>query len=774
MVELLAPVGKLENAYAAIENGANALFVGGKCFNARKYADNFTDEELETIVRYAKLRDVAVHVTVNIVIKEQEMEELIGYLTYLNELGVDALIVQDLGVARLVKTHFPQMVLHASTQMSAHSIEDVLFLKEAGFSRVVLARELQLDEIKDICEKCDVEIETFIHGAMCYSYSGQCLMSSLIGGRSGNRGRCAQPCRMRYTLQEGNRSLTEDTFMLSLKDMCTLEDLPTLIAAGITSFKIEGRMKSPEYVASVVSTYRKYIDLAEKQLTYQVAREDWGRVEGIFNRGGFSKGYYFQKSGVNMITEESPKHLGVRIGTVIAFSPKTSTATIRLEGNLNAGDGIEILRTGKESVGAGISRAYKKGDTLIQKLEGYVAPSSPVYLTKNHQLIKSLKASYQKPLRKIPVELLVVGKIGKPLYLQLKYKDLTVTYQGEIVQQALEAPLTEEKVMKQLTKFGNTSFVVATSSAQWTEGAYLAISQLNEARRQVIALLEAALLKKENMQQKPIIRETPKTLENSNWHVGVRTLQQLKICLDYTEITRIYWEWQYNNEDTQIALEQTKKAGKEFYIAFPSIIKTAHYTRYKKDFFIWEKSICDGYLVRTYGLCYLFSGTTKKIQLDYNFNLLNNEAVLFWQDKGIDGMTLSPELTRKESEALRGPLERLVYGYLPVMTTSQCLLGNYKQCQKGKDTKRSLYLKDRKDSKWPIVTDCEGCVMQLLTPKPLVVKQVESFNRQRTTHLRLQFTFEKDYEIKQICEAYLYKDEKSITTLDGVAFKTVE
>ncbi len=775
MVELLAPVGKLENAYAAIENGADALFVGGKSFNARHYAENFTDEELEAIVRYAKLRDIAVHVTVNIVIKEQEINSLIGYLNYLNGLGVDALIVQDLGVARLVKKYFPHMVLHGSTQMSAHSIEDVQFLKEAGFSRVVLARELQLKEVEAICKNCEIEIETFIHGAMCYSYSGQCLMSSLIGGRSGNRGRCAQPCRMRYTLLEDEKALTGEELMLSLKDMCTLEDLPQLIAAGITSFKIEGRMKSPEYVASVVSTYRKYIDLAEEQLAYQVTKEDLKNMEGIFNRGGFSKGYYFQKSGKNMVTEESPKHLGLRIGTVTAFSPKTATATILLEGPLNPGDGIEILRQGRDSVGAGISKRYEKGDLLIQRFEGYVAPGSSVYLTKNHQLIKTFKASYQKPLRKIPVTLEIEGEIGKPLQLSLSYKTVSVHYEGEVIQQALEAPLTEEKVLKQLTKFGNTSFRVERAPIKWAPGAYLAVSQLNEARRQVIARLEEALLKQDVKEQRMVVHELPIMQKGEKqWHIGVRNYEQLLVCLNYPQVTRIYWEWKYNNEESQKALALVKSAGKAFYLAFPAIMKTKSYEKYKEALRQWEQTTCDGYLVRTYGLYHLFKGTSKGIQLDYTFNLFNNEAILFWQEQGVEGMTLSPELSKKESDGLRGPLERIVYGYLPVMTTSQCLLGNHQYCKKKDSRKGNLQLKDRKESKWPILTDCEGCTMQLLSPEPLVIKQTEQLLKQGNAHLRLQFQMEGPEEVHRVCRAYLGKNEKEMATLAGVAFKNVE
>lgn len=781
MVELLAPVGKIENAYAAIENGANALFIGGKSFNARHFAENFTDDELEKIVAYAKLRDVQVHVTVNIIIKESETENLLRYLYYLSDLGVDAIIVQDFAVVALVKKHLPHMILHASTQLSAHSIQDVLFLKEIGFDRVVLARELQLKDIKAIIAACDIEVETFIHGALCYSYSGQCLMSSLIGGRSGNRGRCAQPCRMKYTLLEDDNPITEDAYLLSLKDICTVEHIPELVAAGITSFKIEGRMKSPEYVASVVKTYRKYIDLAQAQKTCTVDHEDIETMEYIFNRGGFSKGYYYQKAGKEMITQDSPKHIGVRVGKVVQFVAKTSMATIMLEGVLNPGDGIEIIRQGKESVGAGISKHYNVGDTLFLKFDKFVEPGSIVYLTKNHQLIKALKTTYQKAQRKLPITLKIRGKIDEPIAIQMSYKDKHIHYEGEILTKASNAPITKDHALKQLTKLGSTSFVAGEVDIQWEEMAYIPVSQLNEIRRSAVELFENALL---TSQKAKVIKEegfVAQEVQNNRiqdnekkWTAHVTTLSQLAECLKQEAIQIIYWEWQYDNTLSMKAYDLCQKAGRKFYLALPAIMRNKIYSQYAKDLLIWEDTLCEGYLIRTYGAFYLLKESSKKITIDHHFNVMNNEAIALWHQLGADVITLSMETVQKESEHLEGTLERVVYGYIPLMTTEQCLLAHSNKCKKTKASTGTFKLRDRKQMEWPIQTDCVACQMQILTEEPFVMPQIEQVKKIKRYHLRLQFTGETAEETKKVLENYLCIKNKGIQSIKGVSFKPME
>lgn len=774
-VELLAPVGKMENAIAAIENGANALFVGGKCFNARQYADNFNENELEEIVTYAKLRGVCVYVTVNILIKEQEVEALYDYLKELERIGVHAVITQDLGVARLVRDYFPNLRLHASTQMSAHSLEDVLFLKSQGFKRVVLARELNLREIQAITKTCDIEIETFIHGALCYSYSGQCLMSSLIGGRSGNRGRCAQPCRMKYQLaSEEGKILTEESYLLSLKDICSVEFLPQLVAAGITSFKIEGRMKSPEYVASVVGTYRKYLNLALDGQTYEVSQEDMDVLKGVFNRGGFSKGYYFEHGTKQMLTPVSPKHIGLKAGQVTHFAPKTKTATILLERELHPGDGLEIIRKGRESVGTGVSKDYAKGSLFKCQFEHFVEVGSEAYLTKNHQLLKSLRSTYQKAHRKLPLHMVIEGKLGEPLFLQLTCEGKQITYTGDVLEPAQKAPLTKEGALKQLGKLGSTSFILDVSEMIWDEGVYLPISRLNEMRREAVALLEKALLEvpPSVAPEHLPIKETSYDGEQM-WRARVMNEEQLDVLLQRTEITGIYWEWQYNDEKANSALQKCLKKGVDFYLALPAIMKDKAYSKYEKILTNWTKEPITGFLVRTYGEYEMLKDYHKVIVTDYNMNVMNNVAIGAWESLGVDTVTVSVELTSEELAPLKGNLEKVIYGHIPVMTSQQCILRHTSNCQKGQAVKAHYEIKDRKDVTWGIGTDCEACTMQLFSHDPLMIKKYEIEKLQGFKSYRLQLNGETAAEVEMILEAYLDGKELKSLKWKGITFKEV-
>lgn len=295
MVELLSPAGDLECLKVAVQNGADAVYFGAEEFNARINSANFGREELVEAIEYAKLRGVKTHLTLNILIKNNEFEDAIKLVEFAYTSGIDAVIIQDLGLARKVMKLFPDLEVHSSTQMTIYNLDGVNEIKELGFSRCVLARELSIEEIEHICKNADIDIEVFIHGALCISYSGQCLMSSMIGGRSGNRGKCAGTCRLPYTLLKDNKEQTKG-YLLSSKDVCTLDIIPDLIKSGVKSFKIEGRMKSKEYVGVVTSIYRKYIDLAESGKEYKVAEEDREKLMQIFNRGGFSSRLFKRKT----------------------------------------------------------------------------------------------------------------------------------------------------------------------------------------------------------------------------------------------------------------------------------------------------------------------------------------------------------------------------------------------------------------------------------------------------------------------------------------------
>lgn len=768
--ELLAPVGKMENAIAAIENGADALFVGGKGFNARQAADNFTEDELEEIVKYATLRGVRVYVTVNILIKPQETEALYNYLKYLEEIGVHAIIIQDLGIAHMVRNYFPQLRLHASTQISAHSIEDVMFLKELGFKRVVLAREMQLKEIEEIINKCDIEIETFVHGALCYSYSGQCLMSSLIGGRSGNRGRCAQTCRMRYNLKEDGKVLAKDSYLLSLKDICSIEFIPELLKAGIHSFKIEGRMKSPEYVASVVGTYRKYMDLAECDGKYEVLEEDLNVLKGIFNRGGFSKGYYYEKGSRKMLTPISPRHIGIKVGEVTRFIAKTGVATIKLTHDLKPGDGLEIIRLGKESVGTGITKACHAGTHITCTFDKYVEVGSEVYLTKNHQLLKQMRQTYLKPVRKLPIQMKVVGRLHEPIQMTVSCQGKTVTLEGEVLEEATSNPVTLEQAKKQLTKLGSTSFVAREVEMIWPEHAYIGVSQLNQMRRAAALTLEEALLEKVvDKAPEQYLKTALKGGQQSGWSAYVTTMEQLEVVLNYPEIETIYWEWLYKNEAAEEALEKSLMKGKAFYLALPNVMKEEMYRAQQDALLYWKQTALSGFLIRNVGEYTFLKSLDKKIVIDYNMNVTNNETLALWQEKDVERVTVSVELSAQELSLLEGEKEKIVYGHLPVMTSSQCVLRGTSSCQKGVKDKHYFELEDRKEIPWRIQTDCKACMMQIMSYEPLAHRKNEMPASGYT--LRLQFTNETASQTEEVIKNYLRHTENR--ALKGTTFKGV-
>ena len=368
--ELLSPCGTMESLKAAINNGADAVYLGGKDFSARKYAGNFSVEEIEEACDYCHLRGAKVYVTVNTLYKDIELNKFIDFVKQMYMAGVDALIVQDLGAANLIKRSFPDMKINASTQLTANTVEDVNFLHKNGFDKVILSRELSLEEIRKIRENTEAEIECFVHGALCVSFSGQCIMSSILGGRSGNRGCCAQTCRLPYELYRDYEKVA-DGYLMSPKDVETLEILPQLIEAGINSFKIEGRMKNPEYVAGVTAIYRKYIDMYfEDPDGYKVDKEDLKILLQLFNRGGFTNGYFTTPSGLDMMSIERPKAWGLKTGIIDVYDSKYGRASIRTREPLVPGDGIEVWTKEEPHVGCGISKPSRAGQIISVMIKG--------------------------------------------------------------------------------------------------------------------------------------------------------------------------------------------------------------------------------------------------------------------------------------------------------------------------------------------------------------------------------------------------------------------
>ncbi|HEX2945094.1 MAG TPA: U32 family peptidase [Clostridia bacterium] len=538
MIELLAPAGNRDALHAAVENGADAVYLGGRSFNARENADNFDAEMLREELLYAHARGVSLYLTLNTLVSDDEIKQAVEFAAEARYAGIDGIIVQDLGLAAALRKVMPDVPLHGSTQMTVYDLAGVRTLEDMGFSRAVLARELPLKEISDIAHNTKLEIEVFVHGALCVCYSGQCLMSSMIGGRSGNRGKCAQPCRLPYQLAalpgsrpgggrsggdssgEGssggtrineyrNRTLTERSgYLMSPKDMCTLEFMADIADSGIRSLKIEGRMKSPEYVATVVRLYRKYLDLAIGHKGAGngplpgVEENDRHDILQIYNRGGFSTGYMMGKTGADMMSYEKPNNSGIYLGKVQAYDSRTKTVTIRLEWDLHMGDGVEIWTGGTDSPGGTITsitlgkqnaKMAKKGDlAVIGEFKGRIAPGFGVYKTLDITLNKQARETFSgKLVKRVKIAGEAVLQHGRPLILRVWDSGRhSATAKGTMnPEEALNKPLSEERLREQLYRTGSTPFVFTELKIEIASGLTIPVSEINEVRRQALVEL---------------------------------------------------------------------------------------------------------------------------------------------------------------------------------------------------------------------------------------------------------------------------------------------
>ncbi len=483
--ELLAPAGDRESLVAAVENGCDAVYLGAQILSARASAANFTPGELADAINYAHLRGVKAYVTVNTLVKDSETKDAADLLYHLDKSGADSVIVQDMGLLSLARSIVPGLPVHASTQMTVHNSEGVRFLQAMGVKRVVLAREMTLDEIRQVRQNTEIEIETFVHGALCISYSGQCLTSSMIGGRSGNRGVCAQPCRKRYELRTaGRRVETDGEYILSPKDLNASRVLPELIDAGVDSLKIEGRLKRPEYVACAVQIYRRLIDrYMEDPSKYFVSDDESLYLAQLFNRG-FTEAYLGKNPRGTLMSHIRPHNRGIRVGTVTRHDSIAGRISVELSGGLNIGDGIGIeedvkaAETGRDAgtAGAGmiVRQMYEGGRRIDQAGAGTIVeiPSgvpahvgSAVYRTLDRQLMDALRRTFTSPtpIRKVPVTIRAKAAVGFPFELQIDDMDSNrvCVHSEYVIERAIRDPTTKGQIVRQLTKLGKTVFEVS-------------------------------------------------------------------------------------------------------------------------------------------------------------------------------------------------------------------------------------------------------------------------------------------------------------------------
>lgn len=812
--EVLAPAGTYECFRAAINAGADAVYLGGSMFGARAFAGNFEEAELIKAIRTAHLYGRKVYLTVNTLLRNDELEKLVQYVKPYYEEGLDAVIVQDYGVFAVLREEFPGLDLHASTQMTITGKYGAQLLKDMGAARVVPARELSVKEIRDIYDNVDVEIESFVHGALCYCYSGQCLLSSMIGGRSGNRGRCAQPCRLTYSANG-----VSEKYLLSPKDMCTIEAVPDILDAGVYSLKIEGRMKSPEYVAGVSYAYRKYLDmyLEKGRDGYRVEEQDIRQLMDLYNRGGFCKGYYYAQNDKSMMTFDRPNHQGIVIGNI-------KNGELILSQEVNPGDVLEFpdgseytTPTGKKSGRLALPKGVLKNPKN----------GAAVYRTRNNELLGQLRAGYIDNDIKIPVRMEIFLKSGERACLKLLSGDKELVVYGDVLEPSDKRPAVREDVVKQLKKLGGTAFSSDEGSivTDIQGSPFVPVRLLNDLRRNALEELESMLLsgykrnheymkvqasmtagvleadaaqgnagvqKIADAQENAGIQENTAAQCNAACEAGlterrdylegqhditvqVMNKEQLETVLRtaHNNVSRIYISTELSGIDGAITMKgmvdeynagiSANNRKIEVYMAMPYIFRDRAVMLFERKLEDVKAAGFDGMLIRSpeelgyirkKGLYELYAG---RVVADYNVYTYNKAAFDEYIRLGIHDFTLSEELNAGQLRGLCRSvqdrniyLEKLVYGYLPLMVTAGCTL---KYTSKDKPCGRPgvYYLTDRKGKQLAALNSCSYCYNLIYNSVPeYLLDKPDEIRNMGVEALRLSFSIEGADEVENI------------------------
>ena len=768
MIELLSPVGDFECLKAAVQNGADAVYFGAGSFSARAFATNFDDDALKEAITYAKVRGVKTNLTLNTLIKNDEMNDAIKLAEKAYNYGIDAIIVQDLGLARYLIKNFPGLAVHASTQISVHNLEGVLELQKLGFSRVVLSRELSLQEIEHICKNSNVEIEVFTHGALCISYSGQCLFSSMVGGRSGNRGKCAQPCRLPYELLSCSSALSnlstlqgtpvsaspeiltslDKGYLLSPRDLCGLDYLPELVDAGVTCLKIEGRMKTPEYVATVTRIYRKYLDLAQSnESEYKTNPQDKTELLQVFNRGGFSSGHLESTPNKNLIYKNKSNNMGIYLGSVSNFNnnkghisltvSKDSDVTVRV------GDKISVENKKHETSTYTISELMIQdknvpqatcGDKIkIGRMKGDISVGDKIYKIADKLLTTSALETLNKENRKINLNCKMIVKRNQPVELYVSDSNShEVKITSDIIPvEAINAPITQERLSAQLSKTNNTPFHFENIEIDLDDGLYIqGISAINELRRQALAQYEALLVQsfRRNIEL-PRLDINPAKNVSTNKKISV-LLNILNQNFDYTQlhgIDKIYIPLKYFvlKDFKNVVAELTENF--ETYIYMPTIMRNNYHKIISNNLSnILEQYKIKGFVLSNIGNIELLNDYKNKYEFIYNYtlNVFNNLTIAELADASKTTVTLSPELNKSDLQTFAKTscsTELIVYGRTPLMNSNYCLLGKsnkcYSACPHLCNSTNKFYLKDRIGFLFRVIPDNVDTVTTIYNSK---------------------------------------------------------
>jgi putative protease len=762
-IEILAPAGSLESLYAAVQSGADAVYLGGNKFSARAYASNFDEENMIKAVDYCHLYGMKVYITINTLIKEKELKEAIEYVSFLYSIGVDALIIQDLGLASLIKTNFPDFELHASTQMTIHNGEGALFLKEQGFKRIVLSRELSLKEIEYISKDLGVETEIFVHGALCICYSGQCLMSSMIGGRSGNRGRCAQPCRLPYTLIDKNTNKKREAYILSPKDICTLEDIRAIIESGTSSLKIEGRMKRPEYVAGVVDVYKRAAESVYENREFDFEDENKKLLQ-LFNREGFSKAYLFGNSGRDMMAYKYPKNTGVFLGRAVASD------LVELEAAVALGDGV---RTKEE--GFTVSKILKNGREVEDACKGDRVKLMPARYKKGEDLYKTADSRLLEELglfystyygRKIELDLHVSFKAQEPFVLKISFQGREFIVNGEIVQTALKKPVEREKLIENLSKSGDTPFRFSNIEYEHFEEGFLPVSAINAARRELVEKLEKYIIDGSRRElkdtiayaeSKPMKKHLPKAV------VVASSIEHIKAFKD-SGIKGVLAVDPFKRQNLLDLEDIVENYSNNLYIRVPNIIKGEF--DYIVKLIDKHINVIQGIVTSNLGIINKYKDRTQIIG-DYKSNIFNSEALKFYTDI-LQGTAISVELNKGElQQVVKGnaaAVQVKLYGKEELMVSEYCSIGsmfggksNTASCKENCAV-GNYALIDRKDESFILRTDkfCRSYIYNSVSTN--LIPHIEEFRSMGIESFRLDFIDESYEEALKILKAF--KDNK--------------
>ncbi len=731
-VELLAPCGNMECLKSAVMNGADAVYLGGKKFGARHFADNFDYDEMVEAIKYCHLYGVKIYVTVNIICFEKEIEEALKYIEFLYNNHVDALIMQDLGLIKCVREKYPNIEIHASTQAHNHNDYGLKALKELGVKRVVLAREMSLDEINNL--KTEIEKEVFIHGALCVSYSGCCLFSSMHGGRSGNRGECVGSCRLPYKLYENDNLVkTEGNYLLSTKSLCTINNLDKLLESNISSLKIEGRMKSKEYVGYITKLYRNKIDNYYKEKNTCVSKEEIKNIKVLYNRE-LTDGYLFKKSGFDIMNIKSSNHIGIPLGDVLNVDKKY--IKIKLIEDLNQGDGIRF----DNDKGLIVNKLYNEKKLLVSKVLknniAYIDNKIELKIAKKvrktidielHNQINKVKE------KKIPIMLNCIAKINNRLELTISDGYESITKYGNIVEKAKNCKIDYERIKEQLEKLGNTPFISNNTNIVMDDNIFVSIKELNELRR----LLSNEL--------------TEKRMYKSNYEIVINKLKSFK----------------NNKKNNKLSISVLVRNEKQLKTAIKNNVDFIFtddfnlYNKYKNNVYLRTKRVSDNSieydnenLVATeLGAVKKYSNNNNVIG-DYFLNVVNRYTIDYLKNLGVKNVTLSPELPLEDIKLLSNCSDFFlyVYGRVELMVSKYCPINmlinkDNKKCNLCVENKYTL--KDQFNNVYPLVN--EKHLTHILDSKNFnILDRINEFIDLGISSFRIDLFDENSEEIEKI------------------------